>query len=1410
MRLTDRYDGSNDPFEGDRTLLLKTIPAGARIERASARVTPVDSTAGANPFAETFAFAGSAGDWGATKTVAPGRWVEVDFHARRTVVAVAGSRLSDTSIQVDLGGVFVEINANGSIRTPNDPPAVALGADAAPLPSLTVTKLKLTNRGTLPGAATPDISRVTVRSTPANVRLSLGDLPAVWTRPGELTRPETTSDFAAALQACVAAAQPENGFYAIPLKLHSDSIARLVVDFEIEFVVEQSVLPGGLAEVVLPFDLSGAPQARGDLLQIAAPPDSRVSARGTAARVTGTFEDTRLVPETVVDEAASAAVKVSPELSQAQPVRLAADALVTAIDLFVRVTQTVRLQLDMREDLDGKPAPSSLLPAPVGFELPGPAGQDAGAEKTGAPGAPKWVGVSLPAEFKFAAGTTYWVVLQSLEDVVEWAAAPAPADAPAGLQHTNDGGLSWRESDAGRSAGPLRASFRLRRRPQRFEMPIKLEVGEGDAAVRVDLERFQALGRVDFALEAGDLAAAVNQYLSRATGPSCPEVEHVINGDFEQWIRAGDYFTEPKRIALTRPPLSFGVAPGGAWAYVGLPDSNGGGLLGVVDVACDVLTGEEVALAIAPTSLIISPDGLHAFAANATRIQLVATDAHEPLGAPFDPAAGIANTSTALIEALALSPDGGRLYLILTANAPHPRGDETSRSVRMLYAFDAERLARAVRFGQTDLSEARLVTAELDLPARANALAVSPDGSLLYATVSSSELNGALHIIAASTPARSEVVGVGRRPEAIALTPDGAQAIVVNAGDASISFVSSPQGGRAAAVSKTLNSVGDEPGAIGVTPDGLRAYVLSGRGGALTHIDPVRRSVVGEPLPLRQPAAGLALTPQADAVYVTQPAGDRPPLAENALSVIRFGARTPFGWGLTSGSVSPVCLPEPFRRVAVLGEPPAAPADKAKATAAAVTPTALSQVVPVAENCAYDFSFWGIASEPDAVAEIFWLGADCALLQTDRVFIEEIPAAQTNVSLSLAVFQARRRIVERAPLTLHRSRLSAPAKAVQAELRFGVPQGGVAAVEAVSLIGTRETLENPDLTLQREGRLVGWELAPAAAPGVSLLGTDDGVQFRNAGANPAVLIQTIDAGGKKYFSLEWEGQAEARPSAGADPSLELYWLDAGGERLPGPTVVGLSPSGFNTAAAQGRSPAAAARAELRLVVPAATSLRVRRVSLRFLSPVDVPVRFSAQAPGELSVLDWRIAFERAEATPPPPPAGGLCAPTPPNAVPGSAASNADTQFCPHCGSEQRIADSHAPQTRSGQKAALGRCTGCSHEVARFGAQAAAASKTAPGRAAPPSRPLIRFTGLRHDDAPRNNVSARAAATAQPFVAISGIGDVRTKQLAAVGIDSVEALSIASPEDVARAKSIPLSLAPDLIEQARRVLAEENP
>src|SRR5262245_2354018 len=136
MKLNDIFDGSQTPFQGDRALLLRNIPANARILRATVRVTPVDVTNGSNPFAETIKFNGAIGDFGTTKTAVADQWVELDFHSRRVLNRVNGTELNDTTLQVDLGGAYVEINANGGIKAPEDP-LFKLTGNSAALPSLT-------------------------------------------------------------------------------------------------------------------------------------------------------------------------------------------------------------------------------------------------------------------------------------------------------------------------------------------------------------------------------------------------------------------------------------------------------------------------------------------------------------------------------------------------------------------------------------------------------------------------------------------------------------------------------------------------------------------------------------------------------------------------------------------------------------------------------------------------------------------------------------------------------------------------------------------------------------------------------------------------------------------------------------------------------------------------------------------------------------------------------------------------------------------------------------------------------------------------------------------------------------------------------------------------------------------------
>src|SRR5215510_4302700 len=189
MKLRNSVNG-NVPFEGDRVFRWRTIPANAKILSAIATVTPVESQLSGS-FIESLDFAPSSVNFGATVTSAVNpvplptdptvAWTEVDFHTRRTLAGVIGN-FNSTKLQVDVGGgTYVEINKNGAFETPSDAAGdlFVLSGSPAPLPGLTVSKLKLTNAGVNPAA--PGLSSVTIRSVPTNVSLRVGELAPFFT-----------------------------------------------------------------------------------------------------------------------------------------------------------------------------------------------------------------------------------------------------------------------------------------------------------------------------------------------------------------------------------------------------------------------------------------------------------------------------------------------------------------------------------------------------------------------------------------------------------------------------------------------------------------------------------------------------------------------------------------------------------------------------------------------------------------------------------------------------------------------------------------------------------------------------------------------------------------------------------------------------------------------------------------------------------------------------------------------------------------------------------------------------------------------------------------------------------------------------------------------------------------------------
>jgi hypothetical protein len=257
MQLNDSFDGSADAFEGDRTLLWRSLPVNAQVTKATIRLTPTSTTTG-TLFEEIITFDSTGvGTFGTTKATGSG-FVEVDFHKRRTSGSVTGDNVTDANLQVDLGGVYLEINATGAVKGGPTDSIFKVPADGR-LPGLTVSKFKMTQGN--PPAGVVDISTVTIHSVPTNVTLRLGAMAPFWTRVGEMTQSELSPDFTPVLQAFLATAQVENGYYNIPLVLHSDAVTRLSAEVEVEYLVERSIGPVDVNDVVLVFDVGGRAKA---------------------------------------------------------------------------------------------------------------------------------------------------------------------------------------------------------------------------------------------------------------------------------------------------------------------------------------------------------------------------------------------------------------------------------------------------------------------------------------------------------------------------------------------------------------------------------------------------------------------------------------------------------------------------------------------------------------------------------------------------------------------------------------------------------------------------------------------------------------------------------------------------------------------------------------------------------------------------------------------------------------------------------------------------------------------------------------------------------------------------------------------------------------------------------------------
>jgi Helix-hairpin-helix domain len=508
----------------------------------------------------------------------------------------------------------------------------------------------------------------------------------------------------------------------------------------------------------------------------------------------------------------------------------------------------------------------------------------------------------------------------------------------------------------------------------------------------------------------------------------------------------------------------------------------------------------------------------------------------------------------------------------------------------------------------------------------------------------------------------------------------------------------------------------------------------------------------------------VAGSPRLDALVVAESEGG---------GVARVAApAVPLEWTLTSGAVEPRCFVGDL--AALLGR---RSRNRGKEDGARVhrEQSAISQVVPVAGGCRYEFSFRALADQSESVGEVLWRGDDCTLARADSIPIVEFEPSTKD------------RDAEAEPrLLLHRKALDPPPGTRQAEVRFTVPPGGLAAVGFVSLKGSDAVGINADLQQRENGRAVGWSVDSGGA--VLTLGrSESGVVVANEEVETGALVQRAAVVPRRRLVVELVGRATG---AGADlsPRLIVGLFDADDAPVGDPAIAPLAPQSFDRVLLATEVPGEAVWGEIRLELPAGARVELERIALRQEQDVEVPLVFRAEAPGELAVSTARVAFDTRAVPAPSVPAAGLCAPTAPGAEPGAEPAPA----CGCCGSHEAGDEARAVVTPAGRPAILRRCSHCGCRiVSATGTRVRGAPTVAPSRT------------LAHARGAGLPVEVRAAAPA--LTEVRGIGPVRARRLARVGIATVDRLASADPLIVAAVlRTVSPKTARTMIESARHL------
>jgi YVTN family beta-propeller protein len=150
------------------------------------------------------------------------------------------------------------------------------------------------------------------------------------------------------------------------------------------------------------------------------------------------------------------------------------------------------------------------------------------------------------------------------------------------------------------------------------------------------------------------------------------------------------------------------------------------------------------------------------------------------------------------------------------------------------------------------------------------AIAITPNGNTAYVTSFGTGIGGdvgSVTPISTTTNTAGLAIPLGgsspNSPVAIAITPNGATAYVVNRDSNTVTPISTATNTAGAAI-----PVGQQPLAIAITPNGATAYVVNSTSNTVTPISTATKTP-GTPIPVGNSPNAIAITPNGKSVYVT-------------------------------------------------------------------------------------------------------------------------------------------------------------------------------------------------------------------------------------------------------------------------------------------------------------------------------------------------------------------------------------------------------------------------------------------------------------------------------------------------------------------------------------------------------------